>query len=91
MASKVSYGKKHYSWHQPDLSTVINKLYSYYRLEGITMAYTMDDYRRETAQEVLSTLTPKQRIDGLSAKELLSALTPSQLKALRESGLLSDG
>jgi hypothetical protein len=97
---KVGYGKENYSWQRPDLSTVINKLYSYYQLEGITMAYTVEDYVRETREEALSSLTPKQRVDGLSPSELLSALTPDErlstltpderLSALMSQEFLSD-
>ena len=36
------------------------------------MPYTMEDFEREVAQKVLKKLTPEQRLEGLSPKELLS-------------------
>ncbi|HEV3078826.1 MAG TPA: hypothetical protein VGY66_03580 [Gemmataceae bacterium] len=53
-------------------SSLVNELLEYYGLEGIAMPYTMEDFEREVAQKVLKKLTPEQRLEGLSPKELLS-------------------
>jgi len=50
-----------------------------YRVEGIAMPYTWDDFEREYKQEVLEQLTPKERLKGLSAEQRLKGL-PVELR-----------
>ncbi|MCI0681012.1 MAG: hypothetical protein L0Y71_02820 [Gemmataceae bacterium] len=67
---RVQYGAKHYELPTADVSTLVNKLFAAYRREGLTMPYTMDDFRKEVAREVLHKLTPEERLRGLSAQEI---------------------
>src|SRR5260221_8437435 len=49
---------------QPQLaswSSLLNKLLRNYGLEGMAMPYTMEDFKREAAEELLNELTPEQR------------------------------
>ena len=67
---------------QPQLqsySSLVNKLLNYYGLEGIRMPYTMEDFKREAAEDLLKELTPEQRLAGLSPEALLSHLSPEAL------------
>jgi hypothetical protein len=82
-AEKVQYGASHYHWRRKNYSKLINKLYQYYRVEGIAMPYTWDDFEREYDQELLDRLTPEQRLKGLSTKELLKRVpVEDRLKGL---------
>jgi hypothetical protein len=63
-------------------SSLVNRLLNFYGLEGIPMPYTMEDFKREVAQDVLKELTPKQRLEGLSAEEIESYL--KELKAAQD-------
>lgn len=42
------------------------------------MPYTLNDFRKEVAREVLDELTPEERLRGLPAEELANRLTPEQ-------------
>ena len=42
---QVQYGAEHYHFQTSDMSTVINDLFIDYRREGLTMPYTVEDYK----------------------------------------------
>jgi hypothetical protein len=77
-ATKVSYGRQHYHWKRPTLSSLINQLFEFYHLEDIIMSYTVEDYVRDYTKEHLHTLTAAERVAGLPAAEILQGLSPEQ-------------
>lgn len=76
-----------------DTSTIVSQLVKEYRLEGLNMPYTMEDFRKHVAreyleemtpkerQEVLERLPPEQRLAGLPAEQLLKQLSAEQIEA----------
>ena len=90
----VLYGASHYHWRSNDLSTVRNQLFQSYDMEGLDMAYTVEDYKREqrelreeirreilaelTIEEILETLPPEERMKGLPPEERLKGLPPEE-------------
>jgi hypothetical protein len=78
---------------QPRLQTwssLLNQLLEYYHLEGMPMPYTMEDFEREAAENLLKKMTPEQRLQGLPPEELLAHLSPEQrLQGLSPEQLLS--
>ncbi len=94
VVERAAYGVSHYRPQLRDASTILNQLYHYYELEGMRMPYTLEDFRREYADEIeedirklvqhlspehrLEGLSPEQRLQGLSPKELLQRLSPGQ-------------
>jgi len=78
-AEKVQYGADHYVWRREEYKKLINKLYQYYRVEGIAMPYTWDDFSREYDQELLERLTPEERLKGLPVEERLKGL-PAEVR-----------
>jgi hypothetical protein len=79
----VYYGSSHYHWRQTDLSTVVNQLFDFYRVEGFTMPYTVEDYKKDFKEEFLAKLTPEERLKGLPPEERLKGLPPEErLKGL---------
>src|SRR5207253_2322595 len=80
-ADQVKYGAEHYQRQTPDTSTIVNLLFAEYRVEGLTMPYTMADFRRDVARKYLKELTPQERLAGLPAEKLLEQLTPEQIEA----------
>lgn len=71
IVDKVQYGASQYQSRQPDLSTVMNRLYASYKLEGVPMPYTIEDYKRDLKEETLSWLTLEERLKGLTSEERL--------------------
>lgn len=76
---KVAFGKEHYTWKQTDQPTIINNLFQQYGLEGMDMAYTMADYRRECIEDALEMITPEEVMKKFSPEELLKDLSPNQV------------
>ena len=85
-SKRVEYGLQHYRWKIGDLTSVINKIWKYYQIEGFPMAYTVEQYIKESRKELLSTLLPEEKsqfIAGLTPEERLKGLPPEErLKGL---------
>ncbi len=79
IVDKVQYGASHYKLRQRDLSTVFNNLFASYRLEGITMPYTVEDYKRELKEEVLASMTPEELLKRVPLEDRLKGLPPEEL------------
>jgi hypothetical protein len=57
-SQQVQDGAEHYRLQSADTSTIVNELFAKYRLEGLTMPHTMEDFRRDVAREHVHELTP---------------------------------
>ena len=80
---QVRYGASHYQQHSADTSTLINRLLEGYQREGVTMSYTMEDFRREYVLEHFQRLTPEERrkaLKELPAEERLEGLSPKEIE-----------
>ena len=86
----VEEASVHYRGHATEMSTIINKLYETYQLEGFTMSYTMQDFSIDFTQEHISLLPTEDRLRGLSTDdrlrglstdEILQRLSPEEIKA----------
>ncbi|MCP4400238.1 MAG: hypothetical protein GY801_23390 [bacterium] len=82
----VQYGASHYQWHMQQLSTIVQELYKRYRLEGISMPYTVNDYYLEVARANLNLLSPEERVKDLSPEERVKDLSPDEILELLLSG-----
>ncbi len=92
-ADKVRFALENYRWRMDDGSTVINQLLEKYSLEGLTMPYTMEQFRKEyikahlgdlDPEEILSRFKPDERLKGLKPHERLKGLKPHErLKGLK--------
>ncbi len=80
---KVQYGVSRYRARQLELRAVLNKLVASYKIEGIAMSYTIEDFKREVREEFLASLTLEERLEGLPTEERLKGLPPEErLKGL---------
>jgi hypothetical protein len=59
---------------------LLDRLFEGYQREGLTMPYTMEDFRREYIKEHLKDLTLKERLEGVSAKEVLKVLPRDEIE-----------
>jgi hypothetical protein len=62
-------------------STIVGELFKGYRVEGLRMPYTMQDFLRDVAREHVHELTAEERMAGLSSEEILAGLGPEQIEA----------
>ncbi len=98
---KVEYGAGNYQQRSEDANSLLSNLLDKYRGEGISVSYTMADFRREVVKEhfkdltleeqrqLVQNLTPEVRLAGLSREEIaryLEKLQPEQPARKRKPG-----
>jgi len=85
--AKVASGATHYHGHTEGTSGILNRLFERYQVEGITMPYTMEDFRRDVTREILEEtpheellrlLPPEERLRDIPPEERLRGLTPEE-------------
>jgi hypothetical protein len=70
----ILYGAHHYHVRQEDDKAIIYQLFKAYKMEGITMSYTREDFFKDFTKENLYWLTPEERMDGIPLKERLKGI-----------------
>ncbi len=87
----LRYGAEHYRPRSAETSTLLYQLFERYRLEGSVMPPTLEEFARQTInelleklppEELLKRLSPEERLRGLTTDDLLAALSPEMRKAL---------
>jgi hypothetical protein len=78
----VGFGSSTYQRHSESTSALLEQLFGRLRTEGVVMAYTMEDFKRDYIREHFPDLTPEERREVLQAlppeqqQEVLQALSP---------------
>jgi hypothetical protein len=89
-AELMAYGVRHYRVRSEETSTLLLQLYQRYQQEGQIMADMLEEFARETINQLLKDLPVEKRLEGLTPEQVLKAipaekflegLTPEQLKA----------
>ncbi|MCP5127633.1 MAG: hypothetical protein H6973_19020 [Gammaproteobacteria bacterium] len=87
---RIRHGAQHYPWRHTGARELLQQLYLVYVLEEPSMAYTMEDFIRETHQQILHGMTPverqaflaeldpDERLRGLGPEERLRGLGPEE-------------
>jgi hypothetical protein len=82
---QVRYGTLHYHLRSTETSTLLRQLFQRYQLEASLMPTGMEQlkqFAKETIEELLKELPPKERLKGLSPEQLLAALSPEDRLAM---------
>jgi hypothetical protein len=91
---QLRYGATHYRVRSEETSTVLLELFKRYRLEATLMPDVLEQFAKETIEELLREMPVEQRLEGLSADEVWAALSPETRAALaqrlKEDGSLQD-
>src|SRR3990172_8558243 len=77
IVERVQYGRDSYQWKNLDFSQVINDIFKYYQIEGLTMSYTKEDYFREKREEMLATITVDDVLKRIPVDDVLKRI-PSE-------------
>ena len=70
---KIKYGAKQYH-PKRNLSSSVNLLYQYYNTEGLIMAYTIEQFQKDVANEYLHYLTPEEILKQIAQLQEMNAL-----------------
>lgn len=88
---RVAFAMRHFGLNNHDMSTILTKISETYRIAGLNMPYTIEDFRRECLeesmekikelpkderQELLAHLPPEIRVEGLAPKDRVAGLDP---------------
>ena len=76
---KVQDAARRYFGSNSQINTIINGLLTKYKVEGIHMPYTLEDYRKDSARWVLNSLTLEERLAGLALEERLAGVAPEEV------------
>ena len=76
----MRYAASHYRRRSSETSTLLDQLLKRYREEGVSMAMTMEEFRRYYLRDHLQELTPEERLAGLSPEELLKRLSREEIE-----------
>jgi hypothetical protein len=68
------YGGWHYHVHSADTSTLLLQLFRRFRQEIQTMPTPLEEFARETIDELLKELPIEKRLEGLSTDQVLKAV-----------------
>jgi hypothetical protein len=81
---RIRHGAAHYRARTPQTAALLHELYIRYQLELPTMAYTLDDYARDSHRFILDHLTPEERrafLREVPPAERLRDLSPEVRRA----------
>ena len=73
----LRYGREHYRPHSRETSSLLYKLFKAYSEEP-NMPDQLNEFVRETIDELLKTLPAEERLKGLPAEELRKRLSPEE-------------
>jgi hypothetical protein len=77
-AELLAYGSRHYHIHSRDGSTLVLRLFQWIKREGVIMPNALEEFARETIDELLKELPIEKRLEGVPVEKLLERLTPEQ-------------
>jgi hypothetical protein len=80
----VGFGSVRYRQHSEYTSSLVRQLFERFKGEGLTMAWTMEDFRREFLKEHLPKLPPEQQseiLQTLAPEQRLAGLSPDQIQS----------
>jgi hypothetical protein len=81
----VRFGQDHFRQRSPDTSSLLRLLFQKYQGEGLTMTYTMENFRRDYAKEHFKDLTPEERREALQSVPLEEVLKSLPLEEILRS------
>jgi hypothetical protein len=82
---QVRFATLHYHLRSTETSTLLRQLFQHYQLEASLMPTGMEElkqFAKDTIEELLKELPPKERLKGLSPEQLLAALSPEDRLAM---------
>ncbi len=79
---QIRFGATHYQRRSAVTSTLLDEIFEGYQREGLTMPYTLDDFRHDYLKKHIKELTLQERLAGLSPDERLQGLSPEEIEEL---------
>jgi len=77
-ADLLSYGAAHYKQRSDETSTVLLQLFNRYRLEAVLMPDALEQFAKETIEDLLKDLPIEQRLQGVPVEQRLQGVPVEQ-------------
>ena len=74
----VGFAATHYRKNTSEMSTIIDQLFETYKLEGINMPYTMEDFQKDYVMNHLNVLSPDDVLKRYSPDDVLKRYSPDE-------------
>ena len=74
----LRYGREHYRPHSPETSTLLYELFKAYR-EDVTMSDKLQEFVRQSIDQLLQSLPAEERLKGMAAEERLKGLSTDEV------------
>jgi hypothetical protein len=74
----LRYGARHYRPRSEESSSLLYQLFQRYQQEGLTMPDALEEFTRQTIDEILKKLPAEKRLEGLSAEKRLEGLSAEE-------------
>jgi hypothetical protein len=80
----LAYGCRHYQVHSRDASTLLLQLFRRIQEEVGAMSTAIEEFARETIDELLKKLPVEKRLEGLTPEQRVQGLSAAELRALAD-------
>ncbi len=78
---EVEFAARQYRGHTREISTILNQLFENYHLEGLEMAYTMEDFQKDYVRDHLGMLSTDEILKRFSLEEIQKYLEKGQKRS----------
>ena len=78
---EVEFAARQYRGHTREICTILNQLFENYHLEGVEMAYTMEDFQKDYVREHLGVLSTDEILKRISQEEIQKYLEKKQKRS----------
>ena len=78
---QFTYGYRHIDQQKFNTrdTPVVNKIIELYKLEGVTMPYTEEQFLEDYKRSIFSRMLPHERLEGLRPEEVLASFKPEEI------------
>jgi len=78
----VRYAASTFRRYSEKTGGLLMKLLEFYNSEGILMPLTLEEVNQHVRERLLSTMTPAERLEGLTPNDVVQVMPPEQLAEL---------
>jgi hypothetical protein len=75
---RVEYGQKTLRLKSDTTSRIVNVLFGNYQVEGMTVPYTLEQFRIDSAERLLKGMKPEEIVKAIKPEDYLKALKPEE-------------
>ncbi len=75
---KIQIARLNYQHKLTELGSIINQLFEFYKMEGVIVSYTVEDYVKDYVKDHLDLLSPEDIFKKFSSEEILEKFSTQE-------------